>query len=95
MGRRLRRRSGHGRGLFEIRLEPTSGAPPLFTINSDIVDFNQVVAGSYLAGSQYDALAGNDRVTLASDLAAATAAGYDPARAFHGGDGNDIVSGGR
>jgi Ca2+-binding RTX toxin-like protein len=75
--------------------EPTGGpAEPLFTVNADIVDFNQVVAGSYLAGSQYDALAGNDTVTLPIDAAAASVAGYDPTKTFVGGDGNDAITGG-
>jgi Ca2+-binding RTX toxin-like protein len=66
----------------------------LFTAGADVVDFNHVTAGSYLAGSQYDALAGNDTVTLPVDAAAATAAGYDPAQTFHGGDGSDVITGG-
>src|SRR6185369_16404117 len=69
-------------------------APPLFTTGDDTVDFNHVVAGAYLAGSQYDALAGNDTVILPIDAAAATAAGYNPTQTFNGGDGNDLVTGG-
>jgi Ca2+-binding RTX toxin-like protein len=68
--------------------------PPLFTTGNDVVDFNHVVAGSYLAGSQYDALAGNDTVTLPVDAAAASAAGFNPAQTFNGGDGNDLIVGG-
>jgi Ca2+-binding RTX toxin-like protein len=71
-----------------------SGSTPLFTINNDTVDFNNISPGSYLAGSQYDALAGNDAVTLPTDAAAASAAGYDPAKAFHGGNGVDTIVGG-
>jgi Ca2+-binding RTX toxin-like protein len=70
-------------------------APPsLFTTGDDTVNFAQVVAGTYQAGSQYNALAGNDTVTLPVDAAAATAAGFDPAQTFNGGDGNDVVTGG-
>ncbi|HVI90520.1 MAG TPA: hypothetical protein VM659_19625, partial [Dongiaceae bacterium] len=65
--------------LFEIQLGPVPTQPPLFTANADTVDFNKVTAGSYLAGSQYDALGGNDVVTLALDATAATNAGFDPA----------------
>jgi Ca2+-binding RTX toxin-like protein len=71
-----------------------SSAPPLFTTGNDTVDFNQVVAGAYLAGSQYDALAGNDTVALPIDVAAATAAGYSPSQTFNGGDGHDFIAGG-
>jgi Ca2+-binding RTX toxin-like protein/uncharacterized protein YjiK len=81
--------------LFEIQLAPPSTQqPPLFTSGSDSVNFNTVTAGSYQAGSQYNALGGNDIVTLPATAAAATAAGYDPAQIFHGGDGNDNVTGG-
>jgi Ca2+-binding RTX toxin-like protein len=75
-------------------VQQTSSAPPLFTASADSVNFNQVVAGSYLAGSQYDSLAGNDTVVLPIDAAAASAAGYDAAKTFVGGDGNDAVTGG-
>jgi Ca2+-binding RTX toxin-like protein/uncharacterized protein YjiK len=82
--------------LFEIKLGDTGSPPPqpLFTGGNDSVNFAQVTAGSYLAGSQYDALGGNDTVTLPTSAAAATAAGYDPAQIFHGGDGTDNITGG-
>jgi Ca2+-binding RTX toxin-like protein len=80
--------------LFEIQLAPGSTQPPLFTSGNDVVDFDNVTAGSYLAGTQYDALAGNDTVTLPVDAAAASAAGFDPSQTFHGGDGNDVINGG-
>jgi uncharacterized delta-60 repeat protein len=67
---------------------------PLFTHGVDLVNFNSVVSGSYTAGTQYDALSGNDVVTLAGTLAAAAAAGYDSTRAFHGGAGHDTITGG-
>ena len=79
--------------LFEIQLSGTS-APPLFTANADVVNFNQVAAGSYQAGTQYDALGGNDVVTLPVDAAAATAAGYSPSQTFKGSGGNDTITGG-
>jgi VCBS repeat-containing protein len=66
----------------------------LFTDNADIVDFASVTAGTYSAGSQYDALAGNDMVVLPADAAAAASAGYDPSNAFSGGAGNDVITGG-
>lgn len=71
-----------------------TGASPLFTDGVDVIDFNQITAGSYLDGSQYNGLAGNDTVTLAATAAAAADAGFDPAKTFDGGDGNDVVVGG-
>ena len=79
--------------LFEIQLSGPQ-LPPLFTANIDVVDFNQINAGTYQPGSQYNALGGNDTVTLAVDAAAAAAAGFDPAQTFSGGDGADVVTGG-
>jgi uncharacterized delta-60 repeat protein len=67
---------------------------PLFTNGDDLVNFNSVVSGGYTAGTQYDALGGNDVVTLAGTLAAAATAGYDSTLAFHGGAGNDTITGG-
>ncbi len=72
----------------------TVNLPPLFTENADVVDFNSVVAGTYLDGTQYDALGGDDTVTLPSNAGAAASAGYDPAQTFLAGDGSDVVIGG-
>ena len=69
-------------------------AGSLFTENTETVDFNAVTAGSYVAGTQYFAYGGDDKVTLPSTATAATAAGYDPAQAFDGGRGNDWIIGG-
>ena len=66
----------------------------LFTDNADVVDFASVTAGTYIAGSQYDALDGNDVVLLPADAAAAASAGYDASNAFSGGAGNDVITGG-
>src|SRR6185436_4212283 len=77
-----------------VQQTSSSTAPPLFTGGSDTIDFAQVVAGSYFPGSQYDALGGNDKVTLPVDAAAASAAGYDPSQTFKGGDGADTITGG-
>ncbi|HZF74673.1 MAG TPA: sialate O-acetylesterase [Acetobacteraceae bacterium] len=68
--------------------------PPLFSENTDYVDFNNIVAGEFSAPSYYAALGGNDEVYLPVDLAAAQRAGYDPKMAFDAGSGNDIVVGG-
>lgn len=72
----------------------TVNLPSLFTENADVVDFNSVVAGTYLDGTQYDALGGDDTVTLPSNAGAAASAGYDPAQTFLAGDGSDVVIGG-
>ncbi|MDY0885635.1 calcium-binding protein, partial [Dongia soli] len=71
-----------------------SPLPPLFTALDDIIDFSTVSAADYAPGTQYNALAGNDIVTLPVDAAAATHAGYDATQTFHGGDGNDTITGG-
>jgi hypothetical protein len=68
--------------------------PPLFTTGDDVIDFNLIAADSYQAGSQYNALAGNDTVILPLDAAAASAAGYDQAQTFRAGTGNDSITGG-
>ena len=69
-------------------------ALPLFDNTANSVDFNSVSAGTYIAGSQYDALDGDDFVTLASSAAAAAAAGYTVGTAFNAGAGNDTIIGG-
>ncbi|MCJ2034860.1 beta strand repeat-containing protein [Methylobacterium sp. J-068] len=66
----------------------------LFTNGNDTVDFATVTAGSYQAGTQYAAGAGDDVVHLAGTAAAAAAAGYDTTLAFDGGLGNDTITGG-
>src|SRR5262249_27522264 len=80
--------------LFEVQLAPTSTLPSLFSANNDVIDFSTVFAGTYLYGSEYNALGGNDTVTLPVDTAAAMAAGYDSSQPFHGWDGNDVITGG-
>lgn len=81
--------------VLEIQLNYSSTQPPLFTTANDSVDFNHVSVGSYFAGTQYDAQAGDDTVILPIDAAAAAASGYNPVvSAFHGGDGNDAITGG-
>jgi Ca2+-binding RTX toxin-like protein len=66
----------------------------LFTTSSDNVDFADVVAGTYQAGTQYNALAGNDTVILPVNAAAATAAGFDSTKTFNGDAGHDTITGG-
>ncbi len=66
---------------------------PLFTIEDDVVDFNTLTADYYVDGTQYDAMNGNDVVTLPLNAAAAQAAGYDLLRTFRGGDGYDVITG--
>jgi len=81
--------------ILEIQLNYSSTQPSLFTTANDGVDFNHVSVGSYFAGTQYDAQAGDDTVILPIDAAAAAASGYNPVvSTFHGGDGNDTITGG-
>ena len=78
----------------EILVDGVPTLPPLFTEGTnDPVDFDNVVAGTYLDGTQNEAYDGDDIVTLASSLAAAAAAGYDPLQVFHAGGGNDTLIG--
>ncbi len=76
----------------DFRFEVTT--PPLFTEGTDVVDFNAILAGDYIEGTQYHGLDGDDDVTLANTAATAAAAGYVPGTQFDAGGGNDIVRGG-
>lgn len=67
--------------------------PGLFTASGDTADLNQIVAARYIAGTQYDALGGDDAVSL-PNLAAAAAAGFVIGTPFTAGPGNDSVTGG-
>ena len=72
---------------------------PIFTSEIDIIDFNSLTAvqrESVNSGDPlYDALSGNDRVTLPNDLAiAGTSKTWDPNSTFFAGDGDDWVIGG-
>lgn len=73
---------------------PQGDVAPLFNNNNNTVNFNNVVIGDYLPGSQYNALGGNDTVFLPSNLAEANQAGYDSTKEFNGGGGNDTIIGG-
>jgi VCBS repeat-containing protein len=65
---------------------------PLFTSGIDTVNFNNVTDGSYVAGTQYDALGGNDNVMLASSSVEATEAGFVASNTFYAGGGDDVVT---
>jgi Ca2+-binding RTX toxin-like protein len=81
--------------IYEMRLNGPAPAPSLFGAGDDTVDFNRLAPGGPLALYQYDALAGNDAVTLPADAAAAAAIGYNPVlTGFRGGDSNDTIAGG-
>ncbi len=66
---------------------------PLFTEQPDTVDFDDVQAGTYEDGTQYDALASDDTVTFASSQGEANQAGYDTDETFSGGGGDDTLTG--
>ena len=62
----------------------------LFDENDNTVDFNAVFKGIYVAEKQYDALDGDDTVTLPNDEQASKL-GFDITRTFFGGDGDDTI----
>ncbi|MEP4380802.1 MAG: Ig-like domain-containing protein, partial [Alphaproteobacteria bacterium] len=66
---------------------------PLFTEQSDTVDFDDVQAGTYEDGTQYDALGSDDTVTMASSQGEANQAGYDTDVMFNAGAGDDTITG--
>ena len=65
---------------------------PLFTENADTVDFNTIADLGAFVGDTFNALGGDDVVTLAN--AATTPVGYNPADTFFAGAGNDTITGG-
>ena len=82
-------------------LAPTAAVAimPLFTAGNDTVDFNMVIAGSYV-DSPLNALEGNDTVILPHTISAALASGMlmaplgsNPNVLFNGGAGDDVISG--
>jgi len=68
--------------------------PSLFTAGDEAVDFNAVIASGYRAGTQYDALGGNDTIILPGNAAEAAEAGFVVGTTFHTGDGQNTVFGG-
>jgi Ca2+-binding RTX toxin-like protein len=92
--------TGHGLDDFPFGYHSNLGVTFTFTIGEllftpqdDVVDFGTVKAGSYPANTQYDAIGGNDLVTLPADAAAAAAAGYGISHQFNAGAGNDSIHG--
>jgi len=97
---------GNGNTDFQIKLNrninlsradflPTSVPPaPLFSNTYDSINFNLISPTSYVSGTQYNALDGDDVVILPSDITKAQAVGYVPSNTFHGGAGNDSITGG-
>ncbi|XP_022778633.1 uncharacterized protein LOC111320217, partial [Stylophora pistillata] len=80
-------------GVADLFVEEVEDTPiPLFTEGDDVVDFNDVVPGSFL-GSPLDALGGNDIVTFTSSAALSTALGLTGVE-FTGGPGIDLLFGG-
>jgi VCBS repeat-containing protein len=63
-----------------------------FTSGNDVINFNTDVTGT-ISAVDYQALGGNDTVTL-PDAAQADAIGYYATNTFYGGAGNDIIIGG-
>ena len=86
----------HGTGVFAKQFFGPA-LQPLFTPDDDTVDLNTVAAGSYLDGTQYNALAGNDVVrgyggddTLIGGTGDDTLRGEAGSDELTGGDGADI-----
>ncbi|MFA6178099.1 MAG: M10 family metallopeptidase C-terminal domain-containing protein [Candidatus Methylopumilus sp.] len=80
--------------LFNLDFIGTTVASSLFTNGVETINFNLISQASYISGTQYDALGGNDVVMLPSDITKAQAAGYDPSHTFYGGAGDDSITGG-
>lgn len=82
--------------------EPPSPPPPaspaplpsLFDSGHNVIDFQYIIAGTYLAYSYYDAFGGNDIVTLPQTIQAALDSGFIISSEFHGSNGNDVITGG-
>jgi len=66
----------------------------LFTDSRNIVNFDNVIKGSYDEGNQYYAGGGNDEVTLAKNTTIAAKAGFKVGTTFYGGTGDDLIIGG-
>ncbi|WP_367608463.1 beta strand repeat-containing protein [Legionella sp. W05-934-2] len=88
--------------LIAVIVKDLSDGLTLFTENDDTVDFANVDPDSYNPSTYYQALSGNDVVTLPS-IARASYIGYDFNALFdagtgndkiYGSDGNDLISGG-
>lgn len=86
--------NGATRKLIDEANDNAPGLPSLFTPNPDVVNFANVIKGTYLDGTQYNALSGNDTVVLADTALIAAQAGYDLLHAFHGNEGKDTITGG-
>jgi len=83
-----------GTATVTITVTGETDALPLFTARADVVDFNTLLAGSFLDGTQYAGLGGNDQVYLPDSLAEALQSGYVVGTAFDAGAGNDRIEGG-
>ena len=84
----------HATSQLAITINGHTDIAPLFTAGNDVVDFNTVVAGTYVNGTQFDALGGDDTIILPANATAAARAGYVAGVPFRTGDGNNTVIGG-
>ena len=66
----------------------------LFTNQADVVDLNDIEAGGYLDGTQYDALNQHDTVILPNNADEALEAGFATGTWFLGNNGHDHITGG-
>jgi len=76
-----------------ITISGAADTPPvaLFSDGGDSVDFSGVLASRYIAGTQYDALDGNDVIVLPSTASLAARSGFASGTPFHGGQGDDLI----
>jgi Ca2+-binding RTX toxin-like protein len=74
-------------------LAPIFQGEALFTNGAQTVDFNNIIGGVYAEGSQYNAMAGDDTVLMATNATEAAQAGFQVGHNFDAGDGNDTVTG--
>ncbi len=85
---------GQATSQLTITINGHTDLAPLFTAGDDVVDFNTVVAGTYIDGTQFDALGGDDTIILPANATEAAQAGYVAGVPFRTGDGNNTVVGG-
>lgn len=66
---------------------------PLFDDDMNNINFDSIIKGTYVEGTQYNALGGNDVVNMPSSILIAEQAGFIVGSTFHAGDGHDRIYG--
>ena len=88
-----------GQGTAESRTSGETGTVVggehgLFTSGNDLVDFNSLPDGAYDNGAQYDALGGDDTVSLPNRTSIDAGNPWNVRHVFNAGDGDDSITGG-